>query len=287
MTGAPGPDGVLLIDKPAGLTSHAVVDRVRRATRVKRIGHGGTLDPFATGLLTLLLGRATRLLPFLVSDPKVYRATVRFGTATDTDDLTGDVIREAPLPEPARVDDAIRSLTGRIRQRPPAFSAKLKDGVRAYAAARRGKPLKLEPVEVVVHSWRVTRASAAELEVDVTCGGGTYVRALARDLGEAAGSAAHLTALRRLRDGAFDVDDAQPLDAIERDGAAIRPAVQAVAHLARQPLEDVDAELVVHGRAVAARVDGDHAALTHAGALLAVAVREGGTWRPKVVMRDA
>ena len=285
MTTTPDPEGVLLVDKPAGLSSHAVVDRVRSALGSRRIGHGGTLDPFATGLLTIFVGRATRLLPFVQQDPKIYHATIRFGVATTTDDATGDVLREAPLPDPDRVAEAIEAMTGHLLQRPPAYSAKQVGGVRAYAAARRGRPLSLEPVGVTVHAWRILGTRGADLDVEVSCSGGTYVRALARDLGEATGSAAHLSALRRIRSGAFDVAAATSLD--DLDGATLMPPAVAVAHLPGQQLDDLDAKRVVHGQTVTARVAGDQAALTHGDTLLAVAIREGDAWRPKVVMRDA
>jgi tRNA pseudouridine55 synthase len=287
VTTAPDPEGVLLVDKPAGLSSHAVVDRVRRALGTRRVGHGGTLDPFATGLLTIFVGRATRLVPFVQQDPKIYRATFRFGAATTTDDGTGDVVREAPLPEPDRVTAAIEAMTGHVLQRPPAYSAKQVGGVRAYAAARRGRPLSLEPVGVTVYQWTIVRRDGADLEVDISCSGGTYVRALARDLGEASGSAAHLVALRRLRSGAFEVSAAQSLDAVDRGLTNLMPSAAAVAHLVGQSLDDLDAKRIVHGQTVTARVAGELAALTHADQLLAVAVREGDVWRPKVVMRDA
>ena len=287
MTTAPDPEGVLLVDKPAGLSSHAVVDRVRRALGTRRIGHGGTLDPFATGLLTIFVGRATRLLPFVQQDPKVYRATIRFGSATATDDATGDVLRLAPLPEPDRVATAIEAMTGHLLQRPPAYSAKQVGGVRAYAAARRGRPLSLEPVGVTVYEWIVLGRHGADLDVEISCRGGTYVRALARDLGEATGSAAHLATLRRIRSGAFDVASAQSLDAVERGGATILPPAAAVGHLPGQALDDLDAKRIVHGLTVTARVAGERAALSHGDTLLAVAIREGDAWRPKVVMRDA
>lgn len=281
------PDGVLLVDKPAGLSSHAVVDRVRRALHTTRIGHGGTLDPFATGLLVLLVGRATRLLPHLAHDPKVYRATIRFGLSTTTDDATGEPVTHAPLPATNAVDDAIASMTGYLLQRPPAFSAKQVGGVRAYKAARRGKPLTLEPVAVRVHEWRVLGRSGEDLDVEVSCGPGTYVRALARDLGEAASSAAHLTALRRLRSGPFGINDAQTLEAIESGGARVMSPRVAVAHLPTQVLDDLDAQRIVHGQMVTATVEGPRAALSHSGELLAVAEREDGQWRPRVVLRDA
>src|SRR5512142_3439574 len=136
---SPARDGLLLVDKPAGMTSHDGVARARRALGTSRIGHAGTLDPFATGLLVLLVGKATRLLPYLDGEPKVYDATIRFGAETATDDCTGEVVREAPLPAAGAVDVAMQSLTGEIEQRPPAYSAKKVEGRRAYKAARRGE----------------------------------------------------------------------------------------------------------------------------------------------------
>ncbi|MEK7402753.1 MAG: tRNA pseudouridine(55) synthase TruB [Gemmatimonadota bacterium] len=287
MTETRSPDGVLLVDKPAGLSSHAVVDRARRALGTRRIGHGGTLDPFATGLLVLLLGRATRLLPYLAHDPKVYRATIRFGRATTTDDATGEPVNEAPVPAAGAVEEAVAAMTGYLLQRPPAFSAKQVGGVRAYKAARRGKPMTLEPVAVHVHGWRLLGWAGADLDVEVSCGPGTYVRALARDLGEASASAAHLVALRRLRSGPFDVTQAQTLGAIEDGAARLLSPASAVSHLPDQPLDDLEAKRIVHGQMVRATVDGPRAALSHAGELLAVAEREDGQWRPRVVLRDA
>jgi tRNA pseudouridine55 synthase len=280
-------DGLLLVDKPAGITSHAVVDCARRSIGTRRIGHAGTLDPFATGLLILLVGRATRLLPFLDAEPKVYRATIRFGVRTSTDDPEGDPVFEAPLPDEASVERAIGSLTGHLLQRPPSFSAKQVRGVRAYTAARRGVPLALEPVGVTVYEWRVLERDAADLRVEIRCSGGTYVRALARDLGEAAGSAAHLAELRRTRSGRFDVSDARPIDALERGDIEMLPPTTAVAQLPTQLLDDLDAKRVTHGQTVVAQTTGDVAALCYHDELIAVAVRDGESWRPRVVMRDA
>ena len=205
---------MLLVDKPAGMTSHDVVQHVRRIYGERSIGHLGTLDPFATGLLVLLLGRATRLANFLDIEPKVYEATVGFGSETDTDDSTGTVIRSAPLPAEADIRVGLASLTGTISQIPPAYSAKSVDGTRAYDAARRGEPLELEPVEVQVNGWEVREIKADSLSATITCSGGTYIRALARDLGRLTSSAAHLTALRRTRIGPFDVQDAATLDSL-------------------------------------------------------------------------
>ena len=214
--------GLLLVDKPAGMTSHDVVQHVRRAFGERSIGHLGTLDPFATGLLVLLLGRATRLATFIEAEPKVYEASIRFGEETDTDDATGTVIRRAAPPAATDLEAAVRSLTGRISQIPPAYSAKSVDGTRAYDAARRGVPLQLAAVDVTVHDWRLGRFAGDSLDAVVTCSGGTYIRALARDLGRLTSSAAHLAALRRTRAGEFDVTDAVTLEDLTGSRARIR-----------------------------------------------------------------
>src|SRR5947208_376478 len=156
------------------MTSHDVVQQVRRAYGERSIGHLGTLDPFATGLLVLLLGRATRLATFLDTEPKVYEATIKFGAETDTDDATGTVIRTAEAPRVTALDAAVKTLTGKISQVPPAYSAKSVDGVRAYDAARRGAPLALSPVEVAVHEWKLGAVSPESLSARITCSGGTY-----------------------------------------------------------------------------------------------------------------
>ncbi len=280
-------DGLLLVDKPAGVTSHDVVATVRRAFRQSRVGHAGTLDPFATGLLVLLLGRGTRLIPYLDAEPKVYEATIRFGADTDTDDGTGRVVREAPLPTHPAVDAAMATMIGDLEQRPPDYSAKQVDGVRAYSAARKGTPLSLAPVTVRVHAWTVQVWRGAELDVTVICGGGTYVRALARDLGRAAGSAAHLVALRRTRAGRFDVAGAPTLAEVQQGRATLRPLLDAVAHLPTQRLDAEEVRIVAHGRGIPARVPGEVATLSDADGLVAVGTRQGDAWQPRVVVRDA
>lgn len=279
-------DGVLLVDKPAGMTSHDVVAVARRALGTRRVGHTGTLDPFATGLLVLLVGHATRLHPYVEGEPKVYKATIRFGVETETDDATGTPVREAPLPTAARIADGIARLTGPIEQVPPAYSAKQVGGVRAYAAARRGDPLVLEPATVVVDRWEVNAQRGPDLDVTITCGSGTYMRSLARDLGAIAGSAAHLASLRRVRSGHFDVADAATLEQLREGAAAVLPARVAVPGLPAEQLTDLDARRVAHGQAVPATATGSRAALLSAdGALLAIADRDGDTWRPRLVLR--
>jgi tRNA pseudouridine55 synthase len=286
-------DGILLVDKPAGMSSHDVVNVARRALGERRIGHAGTLDPFATGLLVLMVGRATRVLPYLQGEPKEYEATIRFGAETDSEDLHGAVVREAPLPTRAAVEAAIPSLTGEIEQVPPAYSAKRVDGKRAYDLARAGTVVDLAPVRIVVHAWepltwRGSDAGVAELDVRIRCGGGTYVRSLARDLARLAGSAAHLIALRRTASGCFRVDDAASIDALRDGRVALRSALDGLPHLAVERLDEDGIARVVRGIVVPANSPGALGALVHAetGALVAVAERRGESWQPRVVMRE-
>jgi len=283
-------DGLLLVDKPAGITSHDVVAIARRALRIKKIGHAGTLDPFATGLLVLLTGRATRLMPYVDDEPKEYEATIAFGAETDTDDRTGAVTRTAAVPGESAVRAAIPALTGVIAQTPPAYSAKQVDGERAYDAARRGAPMPLAPVRVTVHAWRDVTWRDGALRATITCSGGTYIRALARDLGRAAGSAAHLAELRRTRAGAFRVEQAVPFYALQRGEAPVRPAREAIASLPAGALDDAALARVVRGMPVDAAIEAgaERAALTDArGELVAIAERSGAQWQPRVVLRDA
>ena len=282
-------DGLLLVDKPAGVTSHDVVLAARRAFGERRIGHAGTLDPFATGLLVLLLGRATRLLPHLDGVPKEYRATITFGSETDTDDLLGKVVREAPPPAHELVSAAIPALTGSLQQVPPAYSAKRVQGRRAYDAARAGEHLELAAVPVEVYEWRALEWEGTQLHATVLCGGGTYIRALARDLGRLAASAAHLSALRRVRSGPFHVDDAVTLDELRAGNGSLRPALDALPRLPRVMLSDAEAERVLRGIPVerTPSLEGSPSAAlvdSRSGALLAFAQAEGESWQPRVVM---
>lgn len=287
-------DGLLLVDKPAGVSSHDIVGAARRCFGEKRIGHAGTLDPFATGLLVLCAGRATRLLPHLPNEPKVYEATIRFGSETDTEDLHGAVVREAPRATLAAVTAALPQFVGRITQVPPAYSAKRIDGQRAYALARAGETVVLKPVDIDVHRWEVLAARETdgrldELDVRITCGGGTYIRSLARDLARAVGSAAHLIALRRTRSGSFDVRNAVTLEDLREKRATMRPSLDALPHLAVQPLTEEELLKIVRGIDVPARVDGAWAALVREDrpALVALAERRADRWQPRVVMREA
>lgn len=248
-------DGLLLVDKPAGITSFQVVARVRRLYGERQVGHAGTLDPMATGLLPVLVGEATKLTPWTMGLSKVYRATVRFGSATDSYDADGRATRQAP-PEvlaavAARADEAVRealpAFTGRIRQRPPAFSALKRDGQRLYDLARKtaaeGGDVEAIPVEereVEIHELTLEALAFPEAVLLVHCSKGTYIRSLAHDLGAALGCFAHLTALRRLRIGPLDLADAVQLP--DRQDAEppppLLPLERAVAHLPAVPIDE-------------------------------------------------
>jgi tRNA pseudouridine55 synthase len=283
-------DGLLLVDKPVGVTSHDIVDVARRALRTRRIGHAGTLDPFATGLLVLLVGHATRLLPHLSGEPKVYEATIEFGVETETDDVIGTAVRTAPLPDESRVRHAIASLTGAFDQVPPAYSAKQVEGRRAYQAARRGQAFDLAPVRVTVHRWEVHALSSQRLDATITCAGGTYIRALARDLGRLSGSAAHVTSLRRTQSGPFAIADAVTVDDLRGGMVEPRPAIEAVSHLPVVRLTAGDVVSVRQGRTIpgAAATSSSKAALVApTGELIALAERVGANWQPRVVIPDA
>ncbi len=292
---------MLFVDKPAGITSHDVVAVVRRAARTKRVGHAGTLDPFATGLLVVAIGGATRLLNYVVGEPKVYDAVIRFGTETNTDDSTGEIVREADpphaqllcAPDAFPLASALQALTGPLQQVPPAFSAKHVDGERAYARARRGDAVELPPVPIVVHAWEWRSASDSRLQVRIVCGGGTYIRALARDLGRALGSAAHCEALRRIASGPAHVQQAITLDQLEPGSIAegrigLHAPLDALGDIAREVLDAEQLAHLRHGRAVVASQPGARAALLHDGKVVAIADRSGAErWQPRVVLLGA
>ena len=266
-----------------------MVAAARSALREKRIGHAGTLDPFATGLLVLMVGRATRLLPYMDGEPKRYRATIRFGAETTTADLHGEPVATGPVPAEGAVLATLPALTGELDQIPPVYSAKRIDGRRAYDLARAGVEVEMRPSRVRVDGWRPLAWRPPDFEAEIACGGGTYIRSLARDLGRLVGSAAHLVALRRVQSGPFLVDDAVPLDTLRDGGAVLRPPRLALGRIAEQRLAFEDVVRVARGIGVAATVAGERAALLNAenDALVAYAERQGDRWQPRVVMRPA
>lgn len=246
-------DGVLVIDKPSGMTSHDVVAAARRLLREKRIGHTGTLDPLATGVLPLVCGRATRLARFLTASDKDYEATIRFGMTTDSYDVTGaETSRSGLTPSRDALEAAVASLRGEYLQMPPAFSAKKVAGTRAYALAREQQPVALTAVPVRVSRAELTHFTGATADIALTCSAGFYVRSFAHMLGERLGTGACLERLRRTRSGAFGLDVAVSLELLQTDGAALAgrvvPVDDLLPELPAVTVADAALARVGHGR---------------------------------------
>jgi tRNA pseudouridine55 synthase len=262
------PEGLLLIDKPQGITSHDAVDKVRRALETKKVGHAGTLDPMATGLLLMGVGRATRALRFLSDLPKTYEATMRVGVETTTLDADGEVTRESPV---AASDEELRAamaaLVGETMQVPPAYSAVKVGGRKLYEAARKGETLAAPERPIHVESFDLLVRRGDEADFRVVCGSGTYVRALAADVGAALGCGAHLTRLRRTRVGPFNVASGLPPDSPGRP----LPIERAVAHLPRLVLEPEEAIAAGHGRVLGpAGLEGPYGVYSPDGRLIGI-----------------
>jgi len=287
-------DGILNVNKPRGLTSHDVVNRVRTVARQREVGHAGTLDPMATGVLLLCLGRATRLAEYLMDSPKTYRARIRLGIATDTDDAEGAIIAERPADiDRAAVEAALERFRGRILQVPPVYSALKREGQPLYKLARRGVTVEREPRPVEIYRLDLTAWEPPELTLEVVCSPGTYIRALARDLGESLGCGAHLTGLVRLASGDFRLEDAVELEAVtpERLPALLLPPDAALRRYPALYLNDAEARAVANGRDIAGPPpvgEGPSLARAYApdGQLLAVLEYrpERQMWHPKKVV---
>jgi tRNA pseudouridine55 synthase len=275
-------EGLLLVDKPAGVTSHDVVDRVRRTLGTKKVGHAGTLDPMATGLLLLGVGRATRLLRFLGDLAKTYEGSLRLGVDTDTLDAGGDVIREASVDvTEEQVADAMRSLVGESLQRPPAYSAVKVGGRKLYEAARAGEHLEAEPRAIRVDAFDLLSFDLPDVTFRVICSGGTYVRVLAADVGGAVSTGAHLTALRRTAIGPYRAEDAVMPEAVRE----LLPIEAAVGHLPRLDLEADEAEAASHGRPLGpADIGGPYGVFGPDGRLIGVYEDDGPRARPQVIL---
>lgn len=283
---------VLAVDKPPGPTSHDTVARARKLLDTGRIGHTGTLDPFASGLLLLCVDAATRLSEYLVGLDKTYDATLRLGARTDTLDPTGRIVERDEAwrgLDPSDLRALLDGFVGSIEQRPPRYSAKKVGGEPAYRKARRGEAVELEPEEVRIDELELLEVVLPEVRLGIRCSSGTYVRALARDLGARAGSCAHLVRLRRTRIGAFRVEDAVTLDEgldPGRPGAGRIPPARAVGHL---PVVRVGPEAAVrlaHGQAVESGGAGEQegtVAVVLDDVLVAVAERDGSRIRPRKV----
>ncbi len=287
--------GILLVDKPGGLTSHDVVARTRRAFGTRKVGHAGTLDPMATGLLVIGIEGATRLLTYIVGADKTYLATIRLGQSTTTDDAEGEVVSttDAAGVDAARIDAEIAGLTGRISQVPSAVSAIKVDGRRAYDRVRSGEQVELAAREVTVSRFDVLERRAGDgfvdLDVVVDCSSGTYIRALARDLGAALGVGGHLTALRRTRVGSFDVTDAVGLDGLE-GARTLTAAAAAALILQRLDVTADEARDLRHGKRLpgaAARIEaGKAAAIDAEGMLVGIVERRGADLKSAMNMPE-
>lgn len=251
------PHGILIIDKPAGPTSFQIVRQVRRCLGLKKVGHLGTLDPFATGVLPLCCQEATKLTPFLLDLPKTYRATMRLGIATATQDLTGAVISRADsLPAPAEIRSALAGLVGEHWQTPPMYSAVQVQGRRLYQYARQGLSVAVSPRPIRIHAITLDAINLPEVTFTVTCSKGTYIRTLAADLGQQWGCGAHLQSLRRLQVGPFSLDQAIPLPAPATDVLAVDlrahliPLVDCLPHLMAWEVDAPTARRLSQGQAI-------------------------------------
>ena len=274
-------DGVLIVDKPQGLTSHDVVAVARRSLHERRIGHTGTLDPLATGVLPLACGRATRLVRFFVSSDKDYEATVRFGVTTDTYDITGkETSRSGRVPEREAVEAALTSLRGDYLQVPPAFSAKKVAGERAYARARRDEAVTLQPAPVRVTRADIVEFSGTSARIDITCSAGFYVRSFAHSLGELVATGACLEALRRTRSGEFSVSQAVGLEHVRQSSVAVTerwiPLERLLPSMPSVRLGNEGRKRVAHGQMLGeAHVLGDGNSLRPPGAWIRLIDEEG------------
>ena len=264
--------GVIPVDKPRGPTSFAVVRQLRGKTRAAKVGHAGTLDPMATGLLLVCFGEATKAVPWLMDAPKSYEASLRLGVETDTCDAEGEEVRRRPVPDvsAAEIETILERFRGDINQVPPLHSALKRGGERLYEKARRGETVELEPRPVVVHALELVEWAPPRLVLRVRCGKGFYVRSLARDVGDALGCGAHLDALRRTQTAGFDLAQAHPLDRLLADDADWRGALlspdTALAHLPAVDLTVEESEAVSHGRQLRAGLPwGDEADALGAG----------------------
>ncbi len=290
------PVGLVVVDKSGGMTSHDVVSRMRRLARTRKVGHGGTLDPMATGVLILGVGRATRLLTYIIGANKSYSGTIRLGQATVTDDAEGDVVATAPVD--GVTDDAIRAAlltqTGEISQVPSAVSAIKVDGKRAYKMVRDGEAPELAARRVTVSRLDVLDIrrldGVIDVDVDVTCSSGTYIRAIARDLGAALGVGGHLTALRRTAVGGFTLDQAATLDALaERveaggDPLSLTLDEAAARFFPRRDADDDEAAILSHGGPLrSVGIDGAYAVFAPAGHVIAIVRERDGKTKAEVV----
>ena len=277
------PEGLLLIDKPPGITSHDVVDEIRRALGVRKVGHAGTLDPMATGLMLVCVGRATRLLRYVTGLDKIYEGSALLGIETDTLDAEGTVVAESEVDvDGVRLAAAMSKFTGQIQQIPPAHSAVKVGGRKLYEAARRGESLDAPARTVRIDSYELTTSELPRFDFRVRCSSGTYIRTLIADTGTELGCGAHLSALRRVQVGGFHVADATA----PSDPGSPYPLERVVAHLPHRSLDPAEAEAVSHGRRLEpAGIEGPYA-VERDGVLMAVYRDQGEAARAEMVLPE-
>ncbi|BAY50894.1 tRNA pseudouridine synthase B [Thermostichus vulcanus NIES-2134] len=285
--------GFLNLNKPAGCTSHDCINELRRRLRLKRIGHGGTLDPMATGVLPIALGAATRLLPYL-SDRKAYIGTVRFGMSTTTDDITGEICQEqgASHLTLAAIQEQLPQFIGEIEQLPPAYSAIQVAGQRLYARARAGEVVSVPPRIVTVYRIEVLHWQPGrypELTLHITCGSGTYIRALARDLGTALGVGGTLAALQRIESGGLRIEESHSLESIAPEHLPLCSPQEVLSHLPWLELNAAQLNDWYHGRAVICEglpPADSCVGVSFATACVGVGISGGDRLHPKVVLKE-
>jgi len=290
-------DGLIVVDKPGGMTSHDVVARIRRLAKTRRVGHGGTLDPMATGVLIIGVNRATRLLTYVIGSEKSYTATIRLGVSTITDDAEGEVTGRASTA--GVTDEVIRAELGRqvgeIEQVPSAVSAIKINGQRAYKRVRDGEDVDIPARRITIHRLDVLDirrdAEFVDVDVDVTCSSGTYIRAIARDLGTALGVGGHLTALRRTAVGGLTLAEASTLPELEErapDVIGLPMAEAAARAFPRRDATDEETRILSHGGPLApVGIEGPYAVFDPAGALLAIVSERDGRAKPEIVLSPA
>ena len=280
-------EGVLVVDKPGGMTSHDVVNRIRRVAGTRRVGHAGTLDPLATGVLLVCVGRATRLVEYLVGQSKTYVTTVRLGQVTNTYDAGGEVVQERPVSHitSTQIIQALAQFRGTIQQKPPIYSAIKKDGQPLYKLARQGKDVVVPLREVMIYDLSLLAVDLPEIELEMTVSSGMYVRSLAHDLGEVLGCGGHVATLRRTAVGDFLVKNAVALDTLTVDnvGDFLQSMTTAVAHLPRLDLNVSETAELTNGRVITRQSHQPQAELVQAyavdGRFVGIVKASGANWR--------
>lgn len=288
-----GNAGILNIDKPPGITSHDVVNRIRRVAATRRVGHGGTLDPLATGVLVVALGVATRLLEYVVGQPKTYEAVIRLGQTSTTYDAEGelDPVQQGGLPElgTSEVEQALDQFRGAIEQLPPMYSAVKRHGQPLYHLARQGIEVAREPRQVVIYELALLAWQPPDLQLRVRCSAGTYIRSLAHDLGQVLGTGGYLAALRRTAVGPFTLDTVVPLDMLspENVAASLLPADSAVSHLPRVEFSAEAANQLRNGQQATSQRSKVETELARAygpgGDFVGIVAAVGSTWKPRKI----